>query len=220
MNKLSSKKSDLYDGCLIGAIAHAIVVGKYPELAYEQSWDGINYNLVGDNGIRGTLTFDGDICVGVFRNEKYVNNNSIENAMKFFEEAPENIKNIAEKESLLYLLEMVNGKKIPVITAAFWSDGEEMVTPFLGEEIFLNSISIIEKQILPIEESILRWKEYYEMEEEEIELLKIIYDKIKKKSGEKIVLTKDEIKMLGELDEDGIRELKTSFSEMNIYLEK
>ena len=33
-------------------------------------------------------------------------------------------------------------------------------------------------------------------------------------------LTKDEIKMLGELDEDGIIEIKTSFSEMNIYLEK
>ena len=115
---------------------------------------------------------------------------------------------------------MVNGKKISVITAAFWGDGEEMVTPFLDEEIFLNSISIIEKQILPIEECILRWKEYYEMEEEEIELLKIIYDKIKKKSGEKIFLTKDEIKMLGEIDEDGIIEIKTSFSEMNIYLEK
>jgi hypothetical protein len=56
------------------------------------------------------------------------------------------------------------------------------------------------------------------MEEEKIKLLKIIYDKIKKQNGEKIFLTKDEIKMLGELDEDGIQELKTSFSEMNIYL--
>ena len=101
MNKLSFKKSDLYNGCLIGAIAHAIVVGKYPELAYEQSWDGISYNLVGDNGVRGTVTFDGDICVAAFRNEKYVNNNRAENVMKFFEEAPENIKSIAEKEKPL-----------------------------------------------------------------------------------------------------------------------
>ena len=219
MNKLKFKKNDLYNGCLIGAIAHAIIVGRYPELSYEQSWDGINYNLVGDNGIRGTITFNGEECVAAFRNEKNINDNEIENALSFFEEAPESIKSIAKNETLLYLLEIVNKKKVPLITAGFWSEGENIVTSCSEEEIILNGMSIIEKQIMPIEKSILEWKEYYEMEEEEIELLKIIYKKIKTNNGEEIILSKNEIKILGELEEEGLEELKNSFKEMNIYLE-
>lgn len=62
-------KNDIYIGCLIASISHAIMTNVYPELSYEQSWDGANYSIQNSSGMRGTITFENDFCVGAIRNE-------------------------------------------------------------------------------------------------------------------------------------------------------
>ena len=57
------------NGCILSGIAHAIAVAKFPEISYEHSWDGINYNIQNSEGIRGTITFGKKLCVAAFRNE-------------------------------------------------------------------------------------------------------------------------------------------------------
>ena len=37
--------NQLWEGCIMAGIAHAIGVSKYPMLSNEQSWDGINYSM-------------------------------------------------------------------------------------------------------------------------------------------------------------------------------
>lgn len=54
----------LYKGCLTASIAHAIMTDVYPELSYEQSWDGGDHSLQDTAGMRGTLSFSDGICVG------------------------------------------------------------------------------------------------------------------------------------------------------------
>jgi hypothetical protein len=39
-------KNNIWNGCILASIAHAIMVAQYPELSYEHSWDGENYNIV------------------------------------------------------------------------------------------------------------------------------------------------------------------------------
>lgn len=44
------------NNCIFAAIIHALMLAEYPELAYEQSWDGSNYSIVCD-GNRITFSF-------------------------------------------------------------------------------------------------------------------------------------------------------------------
>lgn len=44
------------------------MVAHYTELSHEQSRDKFNYNVQDSSGTRGTLTFNPNYFVGVFRN--------------------------------------------------------------------------------------------------------------------------------------------------------
>lgn len=43
MQTIDINPKQLYKGCLLAAITHAVTVGEYSELNYEDSWDGFNY---------------------------------------------------------------------------------------------------------------------------------------------------------------------------------
>lgn len=64
-------QTNLWNGCILASIAHAIMVAHYPELSYEHSWDGDNYSVVDDEGGRGTVSFKRDYFVAAFRNDYF-----------------------------------------------------------------------------------------------------------------------------------------------------
>ena len=41
MYEIPIEPRQLYEGCILAAIAHAVSVGLYPELDYEHSWDNM-----------------------------------------------------------------------------------------------------------------------------------------------------------------------------------
>ena len=47
---------NLWKGCILASIAHAIMVSHYPLSACEHSWEGNNYSFQDMSGIRGTIS--------------------------------------------------------------------------------------------------------------------------------------------------------------------
>lgn len=78
-------KNNLWSGCILASIAHAIMVAHYPELSYEHSWDEDNYSIVDDSGGRGTITFKENYFVGAFRNDNFLRTD-ISTAIDFLRE--------------------------------------------------------------------------------------------------------------------------------------
>ena len=68
-DEMNITKTVIFKGSLIASISHAIMTNVYPEFSYEQSWDGANCFIQDSSGIRGTITFETDYCVGAIRNE-------------------------------------------------------------------------------------------------------------------------------------------------------
>ena len=168
-------KDDIYKGCLIASISHAIMTNVYPELSYEQSWDGANYSIQNSSGLRGTITFENDFCVGAIRNEK---SNGIvwgKNIKKHMRSFPLNVVQKAHEETLQYLLLEKDGVVAPCITSAFWAD----YASIHYEEEFIDSIkddfTLFENIILPPKISVIKWKEYYDMDLKAIQLIDILY---------------------------------------------
>lgn len=203
---------------MLATISHAVMVGEYPELSSEHSWNGINYNIQDLAGCKGTITFFNDSFVGVFQSASHINieNYSLENVSELLKDADENIVRIAKEEALQYVLEDINGDVIPVISAVFWGIDNQIYGSFSYDEIMEKGGYILKNQLKSYEESMASWIEYYEMNDEQIALTKKLFDKKLVAGESEIILTGEERRILTELYEDNVEVCIESLKEINI----
>jgi hypothetical protein len=220
MKKLNAEmnwnQKQLWKGCILAGLAHAIMVAKYPLMANEQSWDNLNYSVQDSSGQRGTVSFARQKCVAAFRNDNSERINEIIDLERFFLGAPSDIVDLANKEALQYLLDEVEGKIKPLITTAFWADDSNIHMNDSVEEMFVNGGNLIAYQLMDTEMAIAAWKETYDMNEEQIQLLKSIYERKIENPDSPIILSQQEIRLLGE-DDEGLEESRISFEEMGVF---
>ncbi len=189
-------KTDIYSGCLMASIFHAIMTNVYPELFHEQSWDGANYSIQNSSGMRGTITFEKDFCVGAIRNEmssSIVGGESIQKCMRNF---PKNVVCKAYEETLQYLLIEKKGIVAPYVTSVFWADYNTLYY----EEKYIGNIkedfALLENIVLPPKMALEKWKEYYDMDSKVIELVDILYQRKMKDFTSIIELKENQRKLI------------------------
>ena len=167
-------KNQLLHGSLIAAISHAIMTNIYPELAYEQSWDGNNYLALDSQGLRGIITFLPDYCVGAIRNE---NNPQCEliRTEDLLINFPKEIAAVAREETLQYMLVQKNGTIEPAATSMFWADMSTLHFDQSNRNIPVEScedMQLFYKNTLSPEAAFDAWKKYYDMPEAALMLAK------------------------------------------------
>ncbi|WP_230873933.1 hypothetical protein MKX50_13905 [Paenibacillus sp. FSL W8-0186] len=193
------------------------MVAHYPELAYEHSWDGDNYSVIDGSGGRGTITFKANYIVGAFRNENYTRTD-IPTALDFFTGAPKDVFELAINETLEYLLdEDEDGTISPSITTAFWGDNDSITSVDNIVRMIQCGAYLLERQFMEIEYAIESWREYYDMTQDQVNLLKSLYERKVNKPYGKITLSKDEIEIIGAESPEGMSESMTSFEEIRVY---
>ena len=202
---------------LIASLAHAIMTNKYPDLSYEQSWDGMNLSLNNSEGVKGTITFTKECCVVAIRNDKSKKLLSGRKLQKALKKSPENVQKIAKEETLQYLL--VEGRRgaEPCVSSVFWIDtlGMHLINGIVAKDIKAE-LKLLEGLMLSEENAIEYWKNYYEMDETSLELLMQLYEHKKDDFGTEITLTKEQQDIISE---DAIcEECKESLAELNIKL--
>ncbi|KMN42739.1 hypothetical protein [Bacillus sp. LK2] len=212
-------KEQLWKGCILKSIAAAIFVANAPDFSHESSWDGFNYSMQDSQGGRGTITFHPKYIIVCLQD---VNSGRIDewiDAVNYFEGAPSEVMEIAKEEALQYVLEEVEGETVPFITTAFWIDDNGAYSIDSFEEMEEHGGFLLEIPLLDIESAIERLEEEYEMTEEQIELLQVVYERKIQNPTEEIMLSKEEVAMIGTDDDEGLEVCKDSFEEMNITWE-
>ena len=215
---LEWSRQQLWNGCLLAGIAHAIMVGEYPMMANEQSWDGFNYSVQDSSGQRGTVSFKEGCCVAAFRNDNSQRINDSIEIKQYFEGADVPIIQLANEEALQYLLDEVNGEVKPVITTAFWGK-ESLITNDTMEVMMKNGGNLLETQVCEIPVATQYWKDVYQMNDNQVKIMLSVYGKKSEMPSQTILLSKQEVDALGIKNEDGKIESKESFAEMNIFWE-
>jgi len=216
MEKINWNKTQIWQGCMLSSIAHAISVAQYPEFANEHSWDGDNYSTQDSQGGRGTITFNQHYCVAAFRDDNSSRIGKHKNALEYLKEAPEEIQKLAESEALQYLLDDIDGSIIPVITTAFWCIEEEVYSQDPFHVMFKHGGFLLNKETMEIEAAIDELQEYHDMSEKQVYLLKSLFKRKISKPEEVIVLTQEEILMIEAEDEESLSESRISFEEIGI----
>ncbi|KAA0763944.1 hypothetical protein [Bacillus sp. SH5-2] len=217
--KLHINKEQLWKGCILKSIAGAIFVAHAPDFAHESSWDGCNYSMQDSQGGRGTITFHPNYTIACLQD---VNSERIDewiDATNYFEGAPSEVKETAKEEALQYVLEEIEGETVPVITTAFWIEESGAYSIDSFEEMEEHGGFLLEIPILDMESAMERLEEEYELTEEQIELLQLVYERKIKHPNEEIILSKEEVAMIGTDDSEGLEVSKASFEEMNITWE-
>lgn len=178
INKIQATTNILYDNCLYSSIAHAISNVRNPFFAYTQSWDAQNYSFHYGSS-RGTIAFNlhNGIFAGAIRDEQSsrVRRYPKHKAIELFNGASEAVQNLANNETLLYLLDEIDGITLPVATTAFWSEGSQIV---LGDDMknFLENGGVFISNILcSMKELNAYWKEEYALTEKEAELIDYLF---------------------------------------------
>ncbi|PKJ53439.1 hypothetical protein [Bacillus sp. SN10] len=216
---LHINKEQLWKGCILKSIANAIFVAHDSDFSHESSWDGFNYSMQDSQGGRGTITFHPDYTIVCLQD---VNSERIDewiDAANYFEGAPSEVIDIAKGEALQYVLEEVEDETMPFITAAFWIEESGAYSIDSFEEVEEHGGFLLEIPLLDMESAMERLEEEYELTEEQIELVQLVYERKIKNPNKKIMLSKEEVAMIGTDDSEGLKVSKESFEEMNITWE-
>ncbi|RHB49312.1 hypothetical protein [Exiguobacterium sp. AM39-5BH] len=207
-------RQNIWEGCILASIAHAIFIANAPDFAYEHSWDGDNYSTNDGQGSRGTLTFGQEFYVAGFRNERFALN-PVE-AKQYFIEAPDLVQEMAEQETLQYLLDEVDGEVRPVVTTVLWESDERVFSSHPYDIMMERGADLLEVQASGYESALEYWEEYYELTEEQLALVEKLYLLKLKDPIRRILLTEADIQSINGNDVEGIEESKCSFSEIGI----
>lgn len=215
MGTLDWTQEDLYKGCLIASLAHAIMVARYPDLSYEQSWDSFNYSVQDAEGGRGTITFKNGLCFGAFRVDRLIRESL--NDETIFGLLPIELQQIAQHETLQYmLLDNELGQVKPVVTTLFWSDHNgTMASSHTPLQFFEKGGQLIKRQVMDLSLALESWQAYYNMSKEHVLLLSRLFEGKLISPNYLITLDTEELKFLGN-DEEGLRESRESFRELGI----
>ncbi|MGZ4828903.1 MAG: hypothetical protein ACXVKH_04730 [Candidatus Angelobacter sp.] len=183
---------------------------KHVELANEQSWDGTNYNIQDTQGSLGTLSFAKEGVVGAFF-DLHSPRNPLTSTIAYdlnarLVEMPPDLRNVAEREALQYLIQDFEGADVPVITAIFWEEGGRLVSTEPWSAVLSNGAHLIETQIQPEAEAINTFRAHYDFSQTQIELLQSIFARKAAAGDAPLILTAEDKAALSKEGSEGIEE--------------
>lgn len=216
----------LWPGAILGFIAHAVSLVRYPEFKHEQSWDGNNYSVQDSSGSRGTVAFCGKQFVGVFFSESSDRNpfssDRAYDLQRFLVGLPDDLATLAHDEALQYVLQDYEGSASPIITSAFWGDGkqERVAAAEAWSDVFENGAFLIKNQLLKQDESLAAWQAEYELSDEESAFVKSLFHRKLSRPEAQLSLTTADLSLLKSVtqDEEGLETSREPFSEINFLL--
>jgi hypothetical protein len=216
----------IWPGAILGSIAHAIFVCRYPMLSNEQSWDEANYSVQDSAGSRGTIAFAGTKFVGVFFSEESDRNpfhsESHYDLNRFLTGLPRDLQPLAYDEAIQYVMQEFNNAARPVITSAFWGDGigERIAAAESWAQVFDHGASLIQNQLLNADLALVKWAADYELGTSEVVLAKSLF-KQKMASPNKLISPTDSDRLIWDeitQGQEGIEASRVSFAEIGIIM--
>jgi hypothetical protein len=216
----------LWEGAILGSIAHAVAVSRFPVVANEQSWSGEVYNVQDSSGSRGTICFELDEqefpvrCAGaVFSltsERRGLVDGIPDDASRYFSEAGSECVSLSQR-AFRYLLDDFNGRKLPWVTSGFWVESEECHSQDTWTSFLLNGGYLLERQFKDFGRAKHDWIKEFSMPSSEVNLVRSLYNQKIKMPGEWLTLNHEQVALIVG-NKVGVDECRKSFAELRIEL--
>ncbi len=221
--KITPSVKELWQGAILATIAHALFITASPDLAYELSWEGLNYSRQDSQGGRGTITFTEDEeVVGAFFDTHSPRNPYLKvgeyTLAPYFKGIPENLLQLAQSETLEYILDDWEGKPMPVVTSAFWSVNGRLVAAEDWTKVLSNGAHLLRIELMPIPKAFSVWQSECDFSEEQIGLVQNLYKRKLENENQPFQLEREEYKLWTAQGTDGIIESRELLEAIRIVV--
>lgn len=220
--KTPHKSGDLWRGCVLSTIVHAVWLVRHPELAHEQSWDGLNYNVQDTMGSLGTVTFGTEGTVGAFFDSHSPRSpfrtGARRESSELLARMPAPLRALADGETLQYLLQEFDGEVQPIITAAFWTEADDLVAAEPWEDVLTNGGHLIQTQLLEPAAALKEWQKHYSLSPGQGELIWSLFSRKMADPHDKVLLTDSEASAIFEPNAPGTEEAKSLLQQIGLMI--
>jgi hypothetical protein len=220
-------RAELWQGVVLGTIAHAIWMAPDSTYSYGQGWDGPNYLLKDGRGDCAALTFTPERVVGAFFDLHSVRSpfrdvpklpfGQVYRIEDYFVGAPIEAQALARQEALTYVFDDYEGEAQPVITAACWSEGDLLAAREPWQEVRPVCAHLLNIQTMPPEQAVAAWTEEYEFDDDQVALLRALFDR-RMASVHPITVEGNERRTLTARGDEGLAESRALLAAIGIEL--
>lgn len=213
-------RSQLYWGAILVTIAHALWIAADPLLANEAWWDSECYLRNDNESAYGAIAFGPDHVVGLFfdldsprnplRGERADDEGILLTGM------PEKLVALAYEQLVPRLMFWGEGRAIVPITAAFWSNGDDLTSAEPWSEVIKHGAHLVATEVRAPDEALTELQENYQLSEGQVALLWSLYRRRREAPQVHIILNDHERATLLDKGGDGLRECRTLLAAVGI----
>jgi hypothetical protein len=214
MNTLP-KRSVVYPGCLLAAIVDAVGTISYGFHSYHQLEENA-YLYDGTDGNYACVVFAGESLVAtvcdVHSDRAPGRCEGLFDVGRFFRGMPDSHRPLAER-ALGSLRTEKDGELVPLISAAFWDDGEYLAAAEPWDVVWENGGDILERQLMEDQEAALaEWAAGNSLSPEQVQLARSLFQQKMARPDVTIQLTAEDMRVLLAPAENAITRLLQTFS--------
>jgi hypothetical protein len=176
-------RTQLWNGAMLHTIAHALWISE-TQNDYGVEWDSQSYLRNNGSGDYAAITFSDHLIVGVFFGHEsnrspfgYRHENPGYNYRPYFIGAPQAVVAFAERHTLQYRFEDLNGHLVgPVITAAFWGERDGLTAAESWDDVWKHGADILGLEVITdIDAAFAYVEENYEYSDQQLAIIRAIY---------------------------------------------
>jgi hypothetical protein len=134
---------------------------------------------------------------------------------------PENLRALAEDQTLKFNRHQYQGKQVPILTAAFWSKGEHLDAAFPWREVLKNGAHIIKTELMEnIEEALNEWQDAYQMSTDQIRFVRSLFERRTTETQKLIELPTSDVLFLeaNSKNQQAMEESRRAFLAIGIWI--
>jgi hypothetical protein len=189
---------------------------------YFEGWTGDVYQLNDSAGTNGVVVFLVDGVVGAFYDvhSRHSWEWLLKNQDSFFAGMPSDFRVIARRIVLQYLLQEIDGKPIPLVTAVCWGEQGDLSAAVPWSEFMDNGGHIIRNQLMEPDAALAEWTDGYGLTAEEVAFAKRVFEQKRSAKSWWIELGESDARWLQTRAEkpEGMKQCRRSFAEIGILV--
>lgn len=210
----------LWQGCILAMTVYAVMLPEYPFILNEHVLDSSHYLIMNHEGAKACIVFSEDHIpeIGIFRDfasERVELTLSDRYARSHFKNASQEIQDKA-KNLLPIFDENIGEQILPLVTTGFWAENSKIYSNDSLEDWQLHSGGILDFQLMPFEDAMAFYEDYYDMDEERARIIKRVYQRKVKEMDQVITLSKEEIEAIRLTGEDNMDVCQEAFAKIGV----
>jgi hypothetical protein len=210
----------------MGAIAQAIWVAPDARRAFYLSWDGSNFNINTGSGEHLSVSFTPERVVGAaydihsprypFRTHYRPFGGDHYDPLAYVAGAPAAVVALAQAKPLRYLMDELQGVLQPIVTAAFWSEGELLAAAEPWPQVVEHGAHVLRIELLEPDAALPEWENEFGFSEAQVRLLASLFQRRLAAPDGQIWLTAEERRLLTAEGEAGVDESRALLAAVGI----